>query len=138
MPFGDESFCVLVFDPPHIPNQGRDQQKDFCDRFGLGEKSGAATKYSLSHLYPPFCREAYRVLRPEGVLLAKIADYVHNHRTVWAHLDFVEAAKAGRVHPLRHDRQGAQRPDRGPEVEDGPPRPTAALLLDHLPDVEEV
>jgi SAM-dependent methyltransferase len=94
MPFADDSFDVVVYDPPHVPNAGRDQQKDFCDRFGLGEKSGAATKYSLSHLYPPFCREAYRVLRPEGVLLAKIADYTHNHKTHWAHVDFLAAAQA--------------------------------------------
>jgi hypothetical protein len=94
MPFGDASFDVVVYDPPHVPNQGRDQEKDFCDRFGLGEKSGAATNYSLSHMYPPFCQEAYRVLRPEGVLLAKIADYVHNHRMQWAHCDFVAAAQA--------------------------------------------
>jgi SAM-dependent methyltransferase len=94
MPFADESFDVVVFDPPHVPNQGRDQQKDFRDRFGLGETSGAATGYSLSHLYPPFCAEAFRVLRPEGVLFAKIADYVHNHRMQWAHLDFLAAAQA--------------------------------------------
>jgi SAM-dependent methyltransferase len=94
MPFGDGSFDVVVFDPPHVPNQGRDQQKDFRDRFGLGEKSGAATGYSLSHLYPPFCAEAYRVLRPEGIVLAKIADYVHNHQAHWAHVDFLAAAEA--------------------------------------------
>jgi hypothetical protein len=94
MPFADGRFDVVVYDPPHVPNQGRDQQKDFRDRFGLGERSGAATKYSLSHLYPPFCREAFRVLRPEGILLAKIADYVHNHRMQWAHRDFLAAAEA--------------------------------------------
>jgi hypothetical protein len=80
LPFADGSFDVIMFDPPHVPNQGRDREKDFRDRFGLGEKSGPATKYSLAHLYPPFCQQAYRVLRPEGVLFAKIADYVHNHR----------------------------------------------------------
>jgi hypothetical protein len=34
------------------------------------------------------------VLRPEGVLFAKIADYVHNHRMQWAHVEFLAAAQA--------------------------------------------
>ena len=29
MPFKDRGFDVVVYDPPHIPNQGRDKQKDF-------------------------------------------------------------------------------------------------------------
>ena len=29
MPFRDHSFDVIVYDPPHIPNQGKDRQKDF-------------------------------------------------------------------------------------------------------------
>jgi hypothetical protein len=56
-------------------------------------KSGAEQGYSFSHLYPPFAAEAYRILKPEGILLCKIADYVHNHRTHWAHIDMVQAAR---------------------------------------------
>ncbi len=29
MPFKDDCFDVVVYDPPHIPNQGKDRQKDF-------------------------------------------------------------------------------------------------------------
>jgi SAM-dependent methyltransferase len=94
MPFPDASFDVVVYDPPHIPNRGKDRSKDFNTRFGLGPKASAAHGYNLSHLYPPFAREAYRVLRPEGILLCKIADYVHNHRLQWAHVDMRQAATA--------------------------------------------
>ncbi|MGO9130520.1 MAG: hypothetical protein ACLQIS_12390 [Bryobacteraceae bacterium] len=94
MPFRDEAFDVVVYDPPHIPNQGKDNQKDFNVRFGLVQKSSKETGYSFSHTYPPFAREAYRVLRPEGVLFCKIADYVHNHRYQWAHVDLIQAAAA--------------------------------------------
>jgi len=94
MPFGGASFDVVVYDPPHIPNQGRDKQKDFNTRFGLGLRSPKEHGYSFAHLYPPFAREAFRVLRPEGILLCKIADYIHNHRYQWAHLDFIQAATA--------------------------------------------
>jgi SAM-dependent methyltransferase len=92
MPFADGSFDVVVYDPPHVPNQGRDRAKDFTARFGLGEKSSAENGYTFTHLFPPFLAEAYRVLRPEGILLCKIADYVHNHRYQWAHIELVRAA----------------------------------------------
>jgi hypothetical protein len=92
MPFRDESFDVVVFDPPHIPNQGQDRTKDFNTRFGLVMKSSAATGYNFSHLFSPFARQAYRVLKADGVLFCKITDYVHGHRFQWAHIDFVKAA----------------------------------------------
>src|SRR5919108_2668891 len=77
MPFRNGIFDVVVYDPPHIPNQGKDRSKDFNTRFGLVLKSSAEQGYNFSHLYLPFAREAYRLLRPDGVLLCKIADYVH-------------------------------------------------------------
>jgi hypothetical protein len=92
MPFQDGCFDVVVYDPPHIPNQGKDQSKDFNSRFGLGLKSPARSGYNFTHLYPPFVKEAYRVLKPEGILLCKIADYVHNHRYQWAHVEVLRAA----------------------------------------------
>lgn len=94
MPFAAESFDVLVYDPPHVPNQGKDRGKDFRRRFGLVDKANAALGYNFGHIYPPFAREAYRVLVPEGLLLCKVADYVHGHRFQWAHIDVIQAATA--------------------------------------------
>ena len=93
MPFADESIDVVVYDPPHIPNQGRDRTKDFNDRFGLTLKSGKKNGYNFSHTFPPFTAEAYRVLKPEGILFAKITDYIHNHRFQWAHIEFLNSAE---------------------------------------------
>lgn len=96
MPFRTGKLDVVVYDPPHIPNQGKDRQKDFHERFGLGLKSSRSQNYNFTHLYSAFVEEAYRVLRPEGILLCKITDYVHNHRLQWAHIELVNAAcKAG-------------------------------------------
>jgi hypothetical protein len=92
MPFRDSSFDVVVYDPPHVPNQGQDRSKDFNLRFGLVLKSSAENGYNFSHLYPPFVREAYRILEPEGILFCKITDYVHGHRFQWAHIDVIRAA----------------------------------------------
>jgi SAM-dependent methyltransferase len=94
MPFKDTCFDVIVYDPPHIPNQGRDKSKDFNTRFGLVLKSPATNGYNFTHLYPPFVAEAYRVLKNEGLLLCKIADYVHGHRFQWAHIELIKAAVA--------------------------------------------
>jgi len=91
MPFEDGVFDVVVYDPPHLPNGGKGT-KDFAARFGVGVKSGPESGYSLDHLYPPFAREAYRVLVDGGLLFCKIADYVHNHRYQWAHARMLEAA----------------------------------------------
>ena len=94
MPFPDGCFDAVVYDPPHVPNQGKDRSKDFNDRFGLVLKAPATDGYNFTYLYPPFLKEAYRVLRPEGILFCKIADYVHGHRFQWAHLEVVKAALA--------------------------------------------
>jgi hypothetical protein len=94
MPFADRAFDVVVYDPPHIPNQGKDKSKDFNSRFGLGERSPKERGYTFSHLYPPFMREAYRVLIAEGLLFCKIADYIHHHQYQWAHVELIQAATA--------------------------------------------
>lgn len=94
MPFADRAFDVVVYDPPHLPNQGKDKSKDFNSRFGLGERSPKERGYTFSHLYPPFMREAYRVLIAEGFLFCKIADYIHHHQYQWAHVELIQAATA--------------------------------------------
>lgn len=99
MPFGDASFDVIVYDPPHIPNQGKDKSKDFNTRFGLGLRSSKENHYTFSHTFPPFVQEARRVLRSEGILLCKITDYVHHHRYQWAHIEFINAAREGGLMP---------------------------------------
>jgi hypothetical protein len=93
MPFGDRSFDVLVYDPPHIPNQGKDNKKDFGTRFGLVVRSSKENHYTFTHTFPPFAREAHRVLKEEGILLCKITDYVHHHRYQWAHIELINAAR---------------------------------------------
>ncbi len=99
MPFKDKLFDVVVYDPPHIPNQGCDRQKDFQYRFGLGGKSPKENGYTFRHTYPPFVKEAYRILKDEGILFCKIADYVHHHRYQWAHVELVQSASDAGFQP---------------------------------------
>jgi hypothetical protein len=97
MPFGDNQFDVVVYDPPHVPNQGK-TEKDFRTRYGLVLKSGRRRGFNLNHLYRPFAYEAFRVLRKDGHLFCKIIDYIHHHKYQWAHVEFMKAAvEAGLV-----------------------------------------
>ena len=93
MPIADEMFAVIVYDPPHVGPQGRDKsRKRFDTDFGATMACGKEHGWSLSYLYPSFLDEAMRVLKPDGLLFAKITDMVNNHRSRWAHVDFIQMA----------------------------------------------
>ncbi len=87
-------FGTVVYDPPHVGPQGRDKSvKRFDVDFGATVECGKQHGWSLSYLYPPFLNQAKRVLKPGGLLLAKITDMVNNHRSKWAHCDFMRMAE---------------------------------------------
>ena len=86
-------YGVVVYDPPHVGPQGRDKSsKRFDIDFGATMPCGANENWTLSYLYPPFLKQAKRVLKPNGLLLAKVTDMVNNHRSRWAHCDFMSMA----------------------------------------------
>lgn len=88
------SFGVVVYDPPHVGPQGRDKSvKRFDVDFGATVECGPKQNWTLSYLYPDFLKQAKRVLKPNGLLLAKITDMVNNHRSKWPHLDFMRMAE---------------------------------------------
>ncbi|HMQ04596.1 MAG TPA: hypothetical protein PKD26_11825 [Pyrinomonadaceae bacterium] len=87
-------FGTVVFDPPHVGPQGRDKSvKRFDVDFGATIECGKEQDWNLSYYYPDFLKEAKRVLKPEGILLAKITDMVNNHRSKWPHADFMRMAE---------------------------------------------
>jgi ParB family transcriptional regulator, chromosome partitioning protein len=88
------TFGTVVFDPPHVGPQGRDKSiKRFDADYGAHVACGKEHGWTLSYLYPPFLEQAKRVLKPEGLLLAKITDMVNSHRSRWAHCDFMRMAE---------------------------------------------
>ncbi len=93
MPFDDATFDVIVFDPPHLPAAAASQKSDegMVKRYGLAHSAKAD---NISALFDPFLREAARVLRPDGLVFAKIKDFVHNHKYQWSLVDFVAAVRA--------------------------------------------
>lgn len=82
LPDKSASVDVLVYDPPHLPVAGSSPKSNqrFAKSFGI---HGSARADNISTLHPPFLREAKRVLKPDGLILAKIKDYIHNHRYQW-------------------------------------------------------
>jgi len=85
MPFSDSYADVLVYDPPHLTDHDTDNSsKVWVERFGLKD-----TGDNICGEFDLFLREAYRVLKPEGILFAKLADNVHNHKFQWVTVDFV-------------------------------------------------
>jgi hypothetical protein len=69
------AFGTVVYDPPHVGPQGRDKsRKRFDVDFGARVECGKKQDWTLSYLYPPFLKEAKRVLKPNGLLLDPAAN----------------------------------------------------------------
>ena len=88
MPFAAESWDIIVYDPPHTGEQGKSK---FAAVYGTGV--AVAKSGGLAHTYPPFLREAQRVLRGQGLLIVKLADCTHRIKFHFATAEFYMAAK---------------------------------------------
>ena len=126
-------FGTVVYDPPHVGPQGRDKsRKKFDVDFGATVDCGKEQNWNLSYLYPPFLQQAKRVLKPNGLLLAKITDMVNNHRSKWAHCDFMRmAAETGFAvcDLIIKIRNGPMLSDKWKEAHHARKRPTAFGLF---------
>lgn len=82
LPDDDESVDVLVYDPPHLPvaAASKKSMKRLAIDYGLNRSCNAD---NISDLHEPFIMEASRVLRKDGLIFAKIKDYIHNHKYQW-------------------------------------------------------
>ena len=93
LPVEDASYDVIVFDPPHLPAAAASPKsmQRFVGNYGLGHSPHAD---NISSYFAPFLAEAMRVLRPEGLIFAKLKDFVHNHQYQWTLTDFIAAVRA--------------------------------------------
>jgi SAM-dependent methyltransferase len=102
MPFPDSSFDVIVFDPPHLPTHAASpgSSKIFEQRYGNTADTGRGRDGdNISPMFAGFLKEAKRVLKENGVVLAKLADIVHNHRYQWHIVDFVNEVRNSGMTP---------------------------------------
>ncbi len=101
MPFENESFDVIVFDPPHLPTHAASENssKIWEKCYGITSQGIGRDGDNVIDLFLPFLKEAKRVLKKDGIILAKIADLVHNHRQQWQQVDFVNAVRSLNMTP---------------------------------------
>lgn len=95
LPDVSKSVDVLIYDPPHLPDAAasKNSLKRYATDYGLG---GVTKQDNISEIHEDFLEEAKRVLKPNGLIFAKIKDYIHNHRYQWnLELFNIEVRKLG-------------------------------------------
>lgn len=94
LPFRDGTFDIIVFDPPHLPVAAASEHSSgiWMKRYGITAEGAGREGDDVSGMFVPFLIEAKRVLKAGGIVLAKIADIVHNHRYQWQMATFVNEA----------------------------------------------
>ncbi len=92
LPEADGSVDVVVFDPPYIPQGGRDTSTlpDFLDRYGLEEVPH--THRELTEYIAAGIIEAARVLRRGGRLFVKCMDHISGGEYIQGRHNAVSAA----------------------------------------------
>lgn len=95
MPFADDAFDCVVFDPPHLPAHAATDgaSKKYIDLYGVDHDTERRGGDSVASLFHGALVEARRVLHDDGVVLVKICDQVTNHRYQWQMLDVVLVAR---------------------------------------------
>ena len=95
MPFRDKTFDVLVFDPPHLPTHAAssNSSKMWESSYGITSTGLGREGDNVTGMFEPFLLEAGRVLKENGIVLAKIADLIHNHRYQWQQVEFINTVK---------------------------------------------
>lgn len=92
--FKDDSFELIVFDPPFLATTGPSLSSD-----GTGNKinkrfSVFRSEQELMDVYSGAVSELYRVLRPGGVLIFKCQDKVSSGKQHWLHCRVLTLAEA--------------------------------------------
>jgi hypothetical protein len=104
--YGDASFDCLVLDPPYMEGffrrqsgqkAGSGSHTSFRDAYSNGdernedERHGGAAKYhaAVTDLYFKAAKEAWRVLRNDGVFIVKCQDEVSANRQYLTHVEII-------------------------------------------------
>jgi hypothetical protein len=102
IPFRNNSFDVVVFDPPHLPTHAASKNSSniWKSRYGITDNDAyGRNSDNVSGMFLPFLLEAYRTLVPNGIVLAKIADLTHNHTYQWQHVDYILSCRLANLTP---------------------------------------
>jgi DNA modification methylase len=98
LPDQNSSVDVLVYDPPHLPIAAASKKSltRYANDYGLGL---SVNSDNISEFHPIFLAEAKRVLKKDGLIFAKIKDYIHNHKYQWNLEYFNQSVRAAGMTP---------------------------------------
>jgi hypothetical protein len=93
LPDADGSVDVLVYDPPHLPIAAASERSrgQLIRDYGLA-RSTSGDNISAAHV--GFLAEARRVLCADGLIFAKIKDYIHHGKYQWCLMHFIGQLEA--------------------------------------------
>ena len=97
LPYAPGEIDCVVLDPPymHSPGGSAHTVHDAFERHyrnnGSGNQTGAKYHEAVVALYEDAGREAHRVLRDRGVLIAKCQDEVCSNRQRFTHVEIIQA-----------------------------------------------
>jgi len=108
LPYDDNSLDALVLDPPYMEGLHRPKVDHLAgsgthDSFRHAYSNGAATEHvgdrprwhdAVAALYVDAGREAYRVVRPNGVVVVKCQDEVSANKQRLTHVEIITAYEA--------------------------------------------
>ena len=97
LPYEDGEIDCVVFDPPymHTPGGTAHSSHQPFERYYRNNDTGNRTKAKYHEavvaLYEDGGKEAYRVLRPRGVMIVKCQDEVCSNRQRFTHVEIIQA-----------------------------------------------
>jgi hypothetical protein len=94
LPYGDTTFDCIVFDPPYMHTPGgtaHQNHQNFEHYYCNNGTENGGKKYheAVLDLYFKGAREAYRVLKPEGIYIVKCQDEVCANQQRLTHVEII-------------------------------------------------
>ena len=98
LPLEDSSISCMMLDPPFLATKGRSLTEGTGNR--INRRFGVyPDEKSLHQMYADVIREAYRVLKPDGILIFKCQDKVSSGKQYLSHVFVVNTAVAAGFYP---------------------------------------
>jgi len=94
LPYGDTTFDCVVFDPPYMHTPGgtaHQNHQNFEHYYYNNRTENSSKKYhdAVLDLYFKGAKEAYRVLKPEGIYVVKCQDEVCANQQRLTHVEII-------------------------------------------------